>query len=35
MDADEVLRVQDGIFVLAGGVDDLGGIVLVLVPDDA
>lgn len=33
MDADKVLRVQDAILVLAGGVDDLGGIFLALVAD--
>lgn len=33
MDADKVLAVQDGVLVLAGRVDDLGEVVLVLVAD--
>ena len=34
MNADEVLAVEDGVLVLAGGVDDLDGEVLVAVADD-
>jgi hypothetical protein len=33
VDANEVLAVEDGVLVLAGGVDDLDGEVLVAVPD--
>lgn len=33
VDADEVLRVEDAVLILAGRVDDLGRVVLPLVPD--
>lgn len=33
MNANEMLRVQDAVFVLAGSVDDFGGIVLAFVAD--
>lgn len=35
MDADEVFRVEDAVFVLAGGVDDVCGKVLAFVFDGA
>jgi len=34
MDANEVLRIQNAVLILASGVDDLGGKLLVLVPND-